>query len=213
MILNRSLSFNTARRMLKPLTTMTHKELEVLSHERFHAYMNYLAVRGEEPSEAGGKLKGLIGFARKEQACRYGKVSITPVAQRKNQTESRSLAESESWEALNETWAVFVGWAIWTQLEVRHNSEGSIRQQRQADQCMQRLEVAFPEGVLRGYYVPEDPEERRMTQKRFLAKQSQLSRQEVVVLMKQVLSFSSKFIDQLDKRPGMPLFSKQKSTR
>jgi len=123
------------------------------------------------------------------------------------------LAESESWEALNETWAVYVGWAIWTQLEVRHNSEGSIRQQRQADQWMQRLEVAFQEGELRGYYVPEDPDKQRMTQKRFLAKQSQLSWQEVVVLMKQVLGFSNKCIDQLDKRPGMALFSKQKSTR
>ncbi|MGQ0696350.1 MAG: hypothetical protein ACT4OL_12380 [Nitrospiraceae bacterium] len=212
MILNRSLSFNAAGGMLKPLTMMTHKELEVLYHELFHAYMDYLAVRGEQPSEVGGKLKGLMGFARKEQACRYGEVSITPVAQRRNQTESRYLAESESWEALNETWAVFVGWAIWTQLEVQHKSEGSIRQQRQADQWMQRLEVAFQEGELRGYYVPEDPDERRLTQKRFLAMQSQLSWQEAVVLMKQVLGFSDKFIDQLEKRPGLALFSKQKST-
>jgi len=66
MILNRSLSFNAAGGMLKPLTTMTHKELEVLYHELFHAYMDYQAVRGEQPSEARGKLKGLIGFARKE---------------------------------------------------------------------------------------------------------------------------------------------------
>lgn len=213
MILNRSLSFNAAGGMLKPLTKMTHKELDVLYHELFHAYMDFLASPREQPAEAGGASKGLMDFARKQQACRYGEVEITPVVQRKDETESRYLMESESWEALNETWAVFIGWAIWNQLEVQHKSGGSILQhQRQADQWMQRLEMAFQKGELRGYYVPEDPDERRVTQKRFLAKQSQLAWQEAVMLMKQVLGFPDKFIGQMEKRPGLLLFSGQKST-
>ena len=104
--------------------------------------------------------KALIGFARKEQACRYGEVSIPPVVQRRKQTKLRCLAESESWEALNEAWAVFVSLAIWTQLEVQYRSEGSIRQQRQADQRKHCLEVAFQEGEIRGDNIPEDPDER-----------------------------------------------------
>ena len=212
MILNRSLSFNAAGGTLRPLTTMTHNELEVLYHELFHAYMDYLAVHGEGSEEVSARGKGLMGFARKQQACRYGEVAITPIVQRKDETESRYLAESESWEALNETWAVFVGWATWNQLEVQKKSGGSILQRRQAEQWIQRLEVAFQKGELRGYYVPEDPDERRVTRKRFLAKRSQLSWQEAVVLMKQVLGFPEKFINQLEKRPGLELLSKQNST-
>jgi hypothetical protein len=213
MILNRSLSFNSAGGTLKPLTKMTHKELEVLYHELFHAYMDYLASPGEQPAEVGGVSKGLMDFARKQQACRYGEVVITPVVQQKDETESRYLSESESWEALNETWAVFIGWAIWNKLEVQHKGVDTIlQQQRQAEQWMLRLELAFQEGELRGYYVPEDPDERRVTQKRFLAKQSQLSWQEAVVLMKQVLGFPDKFISQVEKRPGPSPFSRQKST-
>lgn len=213
MILNRSLSFNAAGRTLKPLTKMTHKELDVLYHELFHAYMDFLAARGEQPAEVGDVSENLMVFARKQQVCQYGEVAITPVVQRTDETESRYLTEAESWEALNETWAVFIGWAIWNQLEVQHKSGGSILQlPLQADQWMQRLEVAFQKGDLRGYYVPEDPDERRVTQKRFLAKQSQLSWQEAVALMKQVLGFPDKFIGQMEKRPGLSLFSRQKST-
>jgi len=204
MILNRSLSFNAAGGMLKPLTRMTHKELEVLYHELFHAYMDYLAVPGERPAGISRASNGLMDFARKQQACRYGEVAITPVMQRKDETESRYLTESESWEALNETWAVFIGWAIWNQIEVERKGVGSILQQpHQADQWMRRLEMAFHKVELRGYYVPEDPDERRVAQKRFLAKQSQLSWNEAVVLMKQVLGFPDKFIGQMEKRPGL----------
>ena len=212
MILNRSLSFNAAGGTLKPLTKMTHKELEVLYHELFHAYMDYLSSSGEPSAEVSGVSNGLIDFARRQQACRYGEVAITPVVQRKDETESRYLAESESWEALNETWAVFIGWAIWNQLEVQHKGGGSILQhQHQADQWMQRLEMAFQKGELRGYYVPEDPDERRVAQKRFLAKQSQLSWQEAVVLIKQVLGFPDKFISQAEKRHGLAVLSTQNS--
>lgn len=195
LILNRSLSFNAAGRVLKPLTTMTHKELEVLYHELFHAYMDYLASSIGGQGGDGSMSSELMDFARMQQTCRYENVMIAPVAQRPNETELRYLTESESWEALNETWAVFIGWAIWNQLDVQHPGMGSIfRQQRLMERWAQRLHAAFQKGELRGYYVPDDIDERRITHKRFLAKPSQITWREAVVLMSQVLGFNDKSI-------------------
>ena len=209
MVLDRSLSFNAAGGALRPLTKMTHKELEVLYHELFHAYMDFLSESSERSVDTAGRPEGLMVFARQQQACRYTEVLITPVVQRKDETESRYLTASESWEALNETWAVFIGWAIWNQLEVQRKSGRAFQQPRGSDQWIQRLEMAVQNGELRGYYVPEDPDERRVTHKRFLARQSQLAWQEAVRLMRQVLGFSEKFIAQAEKRPGVALFAKQ----
>lgn len=203
LILNRTLSFNAAGRTLKPLAKMTHKELEVLYHELFHAYMDYLVWAEEQSGTVGGESGRLLDFARLQQRCRYREVMITPVAQRAEVTESRYLTETESWEALNETWAVFIGWAVWNQLAVKRNGRGALLQNRyQMDHWGKRLEAAFKNGDLRGYYVPQDPHEQRTTQKRFLAKQSQLSWREAGELMRQVLGFPHKFIDQLGRRLG-----------
>ena len=199
MVLNRSLSFNAAGRILKPLVQMTHKELEVLYHELFHAYMDYLSLMEERSREAGRRSEGLLGFAREQQVCRYGEVTIVPIAQRMDETESRYLTQAESWEALNETWAVFIGWTVWNQLEVQHGTGKSMFQdQRQAHQWIRRLKAAFEKVELRGYYVPEDPGERRLAQKRYLAKPSQLTPREAVVLMKQALGFQPNFVEQLE---------------
>jgi hypothetical protein len=203
MVLNRSLSFNAAGRVLKPLTKMTHKEVEVLYHELFHAYMDYLASSVAEPGSAGPVSNELMDFARTQQACRYGNVMIAPVAQRPDETELRYLTESESWEALNETWAVFIGWAVWHQLEVqRPGNESMHQQQRLMDQWAKRLEMAFQEGELRGYYVPKDADERRITHKRFLAKASQLTWREASVLMTQVLGFHDKVSHRMQRFQG-----------
>lgn len=199
MILNRSLSFNSAGRTLKPLGKMTHKELEVLYHELFHAYIDYLQVVEERSGEVGHGSGELLRFAKKQQACRYGEVEIAPIVQRKDETESRYLTQAESWEALNETWAVFIGWAVWNQLEVQHKTGKSMfQEQRQAHQWIRRLEVAFEKGDFSGYYVPEDPDERRLAQKKYLAKPSQLTLKEAVVLMKQVLGFQHDFIKRVE---------------
>ena len=198
MILNRSLSFNAAGRTLKPLGKMTHKELEVLYHELFHAYVDYLVVeeRSGETRHGSGEL---LSFARKQQACRYEEVRIAPVALRKDDTESRYLTKSESWEALNETWAVFIGWAVWNQLELQSKTGKSMFQEpRQAHQWIRRLKMAFEKGDLRGYYVPEDPDERRLARKRYLAKPSQLTLKEAGVLMKQILGFQPNFVKRLE---------------
>jgi hypothetical protein len=198
MVLNRSLSFNAAGRTLKPLSKMMHKELEVLYHELFHAYMDYLQIE-ERSREAGNGSGELLSFAKKQQVCRYEEVRITPVALRKDDTELRYLTKRESWEALNETWAVFVGWAVWNQLEVQHKTGKSMFQDpRQARQWIRRLKAAFERGDLSGYYVPEDPDERRLAQKRYLAKPSQLTLKEAGALMKQVLGFKNDFIKRLE---------------
>ena len=203
LVLNRSLSFNAAGRVLKPLTKMTHKELEVLYHELFHAYMDYLYSADERGPALGQASNGLLGFAKQLQVCRYGEVAITPLVYRQQETESRYLTESESWEALNETWAVFVGWAIWNQLEVEHKHGGSVREQPHVDEWAQRLGAAFSNGDFRGYYVPQDIDERRITQKRFLARSSQLSWREAVVLMSQVLEFSGENVDRVAEAPEL----------
>ncbi|MDH5347436.1 MAG: hypothetical protein OEW13_05965 [Nitrospira sp.] len=198
MVLDRSLSFNAAGRILKPLSKMTHKELEVFYHELFHAYLDYLTVIDAQSGEAGHRPHELVHFARGQQACRYGEVQITPIIQRKDETESRYLTQAESWEALNETWAVFIGWAVWNQLEVQHKTKRSMFQQpRQATRWIRRFKTAFEKGEFRGYYVPEDPDEGRLARKRYLAQQSQLALEEAVVLMRQVLGFQNTFIEQL----------------
>lgn len=202
MVLNRTLSFHAAGRDVRPLTTMTPKELEVLYHELFHAYIDYL-----ESKESGGVLpgpeQGLITFAREMQVCRYREVSITPVVQRTHETEVRYLSDPEAWEALNETWAVFVGWAIWNQLEVEKKGGRSMSESPQlSGEWVSRFRRAIEMGEIRGYYVPQDPDERRVTQKRFLAHGSQISLEESRRLMKQVLGLSEKFIGAAEKAVG-----------
>jgi hypothetical protein len=196
MVLNRSLSFNVAGRTLRPLAGLTHAELETLYHELFHAYIDYLST-----IEAQGQPDPFLSFARKQQRCRYGAVLINPVVQRKSETEERFLSERESWEALNEGWAVFVGWTVWSQLEMRRGLDQSFqRPGKQRDAWLRRLEEADREGKLRGYYEPEDPTERSVTRKRFLASSSRLSGEEIGRLMSGPLEFPSDLVKAAVKR-------------
>jgi predicted deacetylase len=111
-------------------------------------------------------------------------VLITPIVQRKTETEERFLTERESWEALNETWAVFVGWVTWNQLDVtRGAGRAMLKPGKNREEWLRRLKRADSEGTLHGYYEPEDPAERGITHKRFLAPASRLSQQEARVLM------------------------------
>jgi hypothetical protein len=195
MLLNRAVSLNAAGRGLKPLDRMTHKELEVLYHELFHAYMDYLTVRGTQLGETEYHSEPLLRFAKEQQVCRYGEVMITPIVQRMEEVESRYLTEAESWEALNETWAVFVGWVVWSQMESPQQERKSVfLGRRDAHQWVERFKRAFEAGEFRGYYVPEEPGERRLAQKRYLAKSSQLSLEEALVLLEQAFGFSNDFV-------------------
>jgi hypothetical protein len=186
MVLNRALSFNGAGATLRPLGRLTHAEIETLYHELFHAYVDYLATTAAEALP-----DPVLRFAKMQQGCRYGAVLITPVVQRKGETEERFLTERESWEALNETWAVFVGWMVWNQLELTKDAGQSIQKSgRSQDEWLRRLRIADREGALRGYYEPEDPAERVVTHKRYLAAASRLSSEEAVVLMRDVMGAS-----------------------
>ena len=189
MVLNRALSFNGAGATLRPLGRLTHAEIETLYHELFHAYIDYLVTASEASPEVASD--PVLAFARVQQGCHYGAVLITPVVQRKGETEERFLTERESWEALNETWAVFVGWIVWNQLELTSSAARSIQKSgKSQDEWVSRLRSADREGILRGYYEPEDPGERAVARKRYLAPASRLSEQEVAVLMKHVTEFS-----------------------
>ena len=188
MVLNRALSFNGAGATLRPLRRLTHAEIETLYHELFHAYIDYLVTAAETSPEVASD--PVLVLARVQQRCHYGSVLITPVVQRKGETEERFLTERESWEALNETWAVFVGWTVWNQLELTNSTERSIqRSGKSQDEWMRRFRKADREGVFRGYYEPEDSGERAITRKRYLAPASRLSEPEATVLMKSVIEF------------------------
>ncbi|MGH7147017.1 MAG: hypothetical protein ACREIJ_03850, partial [Nitrospiraceae bacterium] len=138
MVLSRGLSFNGAGATLRPLRRLTHAEIETLYHELFHAYLDYLVTAAEASPEVASD--PVLTFARAQQGCRYGAVLITPVVQRRGETEERFLTERESWEALNETWAVFVGWAVWNQLELTGRAGKSIQQSgKSQDEWVSRL--------------------------------------------------------------------------
>lgn len=180
MRLNLPFSFNTAGGVLRPLATLTHSELGTLYHELFHAYMDYITApsASDDPTS-----KRLLEFARDQQQCRYQRVTITPIVQRKGLTEVRFLTERESWEALNETWGGFIGWAVWSRLEISHGRESRGVLNFDHKEWLKRLKEADQEGRLVGYYEPEDPGERAITQKRYIAPANRISSREVTVLL------------------------------
>ncbi len=191
MVLNRALSFNAAGGALRPLARMTHGELATFYHEFFHAYMDFISS-APEPAARDPEAARLLTFARKQQHCRYQQVLITPVVQRKLAVEPRILTDHESWEALNETWAVFVGWAVWTRLELQAGRKVPSRQKLDAATgWVSRLQKADQRGELVGYYEPEDPAERAVTHKRYLAHPNRVSPREVALLLEVVLGETS----------------------
>jgi hypothetical protein len=175
MILNRALSFNQAAGTLRPLTKMTALEVGNLYHELYHAYMDYLETKPPDPGTDGERL---LAAAREAQKCRYAEVKITPVLQRRTATETRYLSEREAWETQHETWGVFVGWAIWTKLELvaSRGKPGLV-----TEGWLKRLKKADHDGILVGYYEPEDQNER--AQKRYLAPAYRISPEEIKTIM------------------------------
>ena len=187
MVLNRALSLNAAGGTLKPLSRLTHRDLATLYHELLHAYLDFISS-SPQPATTDSTTRRLLAFARQQQSCRYQQVLITPVVQRKSLTEKRFLTERESWEALNETWAVFVGWAIWTKLEVQRDQQMAKGDEDDpAAPWLDRLGHADQIGHLVGFYEPEDPEERALTNKRYLAPSHRITPAEVALLLEVIL--------------------------
>ncbi len=110
----------------------------------------------------------------------------------------RFLTDHESWEALNETWAVFVGWAIWTKLEVQRGPSKSRGDNAIVQAAwVNRLKKADQEGDLIGYYEPENNAERSIARKRYLAPSHRITPQEVNELLEDVLEYSPAEADRI----------------
>ncbi|MEX5212663.1 MAG: hypothetical protein NW703_00730 [Nitrospiraceae bacterium] len=185
MVLNRTLSFNQAGLVLRPLRDLNRRDLGTLFHELFHAYLDYLVtVSAADRSQTGGDL---LRFAQDRQACRYTRVLITPIVQRKGATEERELSEQEAWEALNETWAVAIGWAVWTRLEAASTGKGRLDTASMRREWFKRMQAAERSGELRGYYEPEDAAEQALTKKRYLAHAYRITADELHALLELVL--------------------------
>ncbi len=187
MILNMRLSFNEAGGALADLGRMTHHDLALLYHELLHAYMDYLYA-DQQLTPLNTEDKQVLDFANSQMACHYRFVHINPIRQLKGATELRFLSDQDSWEVMNETWAVFVGWMLWTKLEL---FEGKLSDATWTDALIQqwtdRLEKAIQSGELLGYYEPDDPEERKVARKRFIAPSNGLTPEDVEHLLGHVL--------------------------
>ncbi len=208
MVLNRTLSFNAAGSVLRPLRTLHHRDVGTLFHELFHAYMDYL-VADPSATARDESRQALLAFARDRQGCRYTQVQITPVVQRRAATEPRELSDRESWEALNETWAVFIGWAVWTKLEAADAAVAQRKPRASWDRdWFARLQRANERGELRGYYEPEDFEERALTKKRYLSLAFRIAPDEAKILMASVMEVpvkAARSVEQLLAWRGQPL--------
>ena len=185
MILNMRLSFNKAGGALMDLERMTHHDISLLYHELLHSYLDYL-FNGPSPETLSPEANRVLEFAREQMRCHYRFVRINPIRQRRDMTEIRFLSEDDAWEVLNETWAVFIGWQIWTKLEQQANGIGPWTEPL-IDAWAALLSRANTSGELLGYYEPDDPEERRVARKRFIAPSNGLTPEGAGLLLGVVL--------------------------
>ena len=183
MILNMRFSFNRAGGVLKSLDQMTHHHVSLLYHELVHAYLDYL-FNGTGPQGLSANANRVLTFANEQLRCHYRFVRINPVRQRHEATEMRFLSKEDAWEVINETWAVFVGWHIWTKLQQYHEATriGPWTDSLLKDWAT-RLATANTSGELLGYYEPDDPDERYIARKRFIAPSHGLTPEGVTLLL------------------------------
>lgn len=187
MILNLRLSFNKAGGALMSLDRMTYHDLSLLYHELLHAYLDYIFY-GPNPSTLSPQAKQVLAFANEQLNCHYRLVRIKRVRQRPEAMDVRWLSEDDAWEVLNETWAVFVGWGIWTKLELFHEKETFGQWTPQLmEEWGKRLTAANQSGELLGYYEPDDPKERMIARKRFLAPSHGMTPQGAKLLLEVIL--------------------------
>ena len=194
MILNMRLSFNEAGGALADLGRMNHHDLGLLYHELLHAYLDFI-FSATNPDTLPGEAHRLLDFAKEQLRCHYRFVRINPIRQRKTASELRFLSKEDAWEVLNETWAVFVGWAIWTKLEMfPEKLDAATWTPALLTEWSERLTKANQGSELLGYYEPDDPEERRIARKRFIAPSNSITPQGVQVLLTEVLGESPEVI-------------------
>ncbi len=187
MILNLRLSFNNAGGALMDVGRMTHHDVSLLYHELLHAWLDYL-FNGPGHAALSPRANRGLAFAREQLRCHYRFVRITPIRQRREKTELRFLSDDDAWEVLNETWAVFVGWHIWARLEQRRET-GAVGPWTDTivEEWAVQLARANAGGDLLGYYEPDDPDERRVARKRFIAPSNGLTPAGAALLLDVVL--------------------------
>jgi hypothetical protein len=194
MILSMRLSFNKAGGALMELERMTHHDISLLYHELLHSYLDYI-FNGPGPEMLSPQAKRVLVFAQEQIRCHYRFVRINPIRQRRDMTEIRFLSEEDAWEVLNETWAVFIGWQIWTKLEQQDNGIGPWTEPL-IDAWAALLSKANTSGELLGYYEPDDPEERRVARKRFIAPSNGLTPEGTELLLAVVLEEPDAVVDE-----------------
>ena len=164
-----------------------HHALGLLYHELFHAYLDYL-FSAKDPKTLSQTGQAILALANEQLRCHYRFVRINPIRQRKAATELRFLSKEDAWEVLNETWAVFVGWTVWTKLEIFHGNVSKTDWSPEAvKEWSQRLTQASQSGELLGYYEPDDPEERRVARKRFIAPSNGMTPQDTERILADIL--------------------------
>ena len=194
MILNMRLSFNKAGGVLAELNRMTHHDLGLLYHELFHAYLDYL-FSAKDPKTLSPTAQAILALANEQLRCHYRFVRINPIRQRKAATELRFLSKEDAWEVLNETWAVFVGWAVWSKLEIFQGNLATANWNPESVKSWsQRLTQASQSGELLGYYEPDDPEERRVARKRFIAPSNGMTAQDTEQILADILKSPAEII-------------------
>ena len=194
MILNMRLSFNEAGGALADLGRMTHHDLGLLYHELLHAYLDFI-FSAPNPEALPPEAKRLLALANKQLQCHFRFVRINPIRQRKAATELRFLSKDDAWEVLNETWAVFIGWAIWTKLELFPDGVATAKwNPTTIQEWSKRLTQTNQTGELLGYYEPDEPEERRIARKRFIAPSNGITPQGVEQLLADILEESPELI-------------------
>ncbi|MEC4671270.1 MAG: hypothetical protein VST66_05240 [Nitrospirota bacterium] len=199
MILNLRLSFNKAGGALTDLEKMTHHDLSLLYHELLHAYLDFLFF-GAGPDTLTPEAKRVLGLANEQLRCQYRFIRINPIRQRREVTELRFLSKEDAWEVLNETWGVFVGWAVWTKLELYRTPE-SVGQWTAPlmDEWAQRLASANQSGELLGYYEPDDPEERKVARKRYVAPSHGITPEGAKLLLELILEEPQELVNRSGK--------------
>ena len=198
MVFHLILSEGNLGKRLRSLRQVGNLDLATIYHELFHAYFDYVDFASGTPrmTPQGARLNA---EAKRFAACRYSVVEVSPIsaqqnAPRKGRFEKRRITERESWDALNETWGVFVGWAIWNKLETTDQLNPATRWDWDTvEEYLDRLETAYVNRELTGYFEPANQAERRGIPRWYLGPSHAISAQEIALLLEVIL----------DETPGM----------
>lgn len=195
MVFHLSLSEGNQGKRFRTIRDIPSQDLATLYHELFHAYFDYVDFASGTPQMTPQGAR-LYAEAKRFLACRYTVVELSPGPPqkgvlRKTRIEKRRLTDREGWDALNETWGVFVGWAIWNKLEATDRLNPANRWEWDvAEDFLDRLDAASVGGELTGYFEPANPEERKTIPRWYLAPTHGISAPEIALLLEVILDES-----------------------